>query len=102
MAQRQPAAIFGGPIDPAAVAALAERVGAALVAVTLPVAVGAFAVMALDAGSLLAAIDVAAAAMSGPLTTGWGLSWLFHVSTLATAVGCWFLGLGLLLDGLDL
>jgi len=102
MAQRQPAATYSGPLDPAAVAALAERVGLALVAVTLPVAVGAFAGMVLTAGSLPAAAGAATAAMNGPLTTGRGLSWLFYVGTLGTALGCWVLGLGLLLDGLDL
>ena len=102
MAQRQPAPTYGGPLTSAAVAALAERVGLALVAVTLPVAIGAFAGMALSAGSVPAATDAAAAAMSGRLTTGQGLSWLFHISALGTVLGCWVLGLGLLLDGLDL
>ncbi|GCF14918.1 hypothetical protein Harman_28530 [Haloarcula mannanilytica] len=102
MAQRQSNGTYDGPLDIAAVATLVERVGLALVALALPVAVGAFAGIALNAGSLLAGIDAAVAALNGPLTAGRGLSWLFHVSTLATAVGCWFLGLGLLLDGLDL
>ena len=101
MSHRQPVPTFGGPLDSAAVTALAERVGLALIAVTLPVAIGAFAGMVLTAGSLPAAIDAAAAAMSGPLTRGQGLSWLFYASTLGTALGCWVLGLGLLLDGLD-
>ncbi|WP_336337023.1 hypothetical protein [Haloarcula brevis] len=102
MAQRQPAATVGGPLDPATVARLAERAGLALVAVALPVAVGAFAGMALTAGSLPAATAAAAAAMSGPLTAGQGLSWLFYVGALGTVLGCWVLGLGLVLDGLDL
>ncbi|EMA17051.1 MULTISPECIES: hypothetical protein [Haloarcula] len=102
MAQGQPAATYSGPLDPAAVAARAERVGLVLIAVALPVAVGTFAGMVLTSGSLSAASDAATAAMSGPLTTEQGLSWLFYVSTLGTALGCWVLGLGLLLDGLDL
>ncbi|MDS0220773.1 hypothetical protein NDI54_05325 [Haloarcula sp. S1AR25-5A] len=102
MAQQQPTETYDGPLDIAAVATLAERVGLALVALALPVAVGAFAGMALDAGSLVAAGDAAAAAMSGPLTAGQGLSWLFYVSALGTVLGCWVLGLGLVLDGLDL
>ena len=102
MAQRQPAATCCGLLDPAAVATLAKRVGLALTAVALPVAIGAFTGMALAAGSLPAATDAAAAAMNGPLTAEQGLSWLFYVSTLGTALGCWVLGLGLLLDGLDL
>jgi hypothetical protein len=102
MSQRRPVASYGGPFDPAAVATLAERVGLALIAVTLPVAVGAFAGMVLAAGSLPAATEAAAAAMSGRLTAEQGLSWLFYVSALGTALGSWVLGLGLLLDGLDL
>jgi hypothetical protein len=102
MAQRRPAATYDGPLDPAAVATLAERVGLVLVALALPVAVGAFVGMALTAGSLPAATDAAAAAVSGPLTAGRGLSWLFYVGVLGTALGCWVLGLGLVLDGLDL
>lgn len=102
MSQRQPVPTYVGPLDPAAVATLAKRVGLVLVAVALPVAVGTFAGMALTAGSILAATDTATAAMSGLLTTEQGLSWLFYVSTLGTALGCWILGLGLLLDGLDL
>ena len=101
MSHRQPVPTYGGPLDTAAVAALAERVGLALITVTLPVAIGTFTGMVLTAGSLPAATDAAAAAMSGPLTTGQGLSWLFYASTLGTALGCWVLGLGLLLDGLD-
>ncbi|MFU1780424.1 hypothetical protein ACM16X_03470 [Haloarcula japonica] len=102
MAQRRPVPTYHGPLDPAAIAVLAERVGLALIAVALPVAVGAFVGLALTAGSLPAATEAAAAALSGPLTTARGLSWLFYVSTLGTALGCWILGLGLLLDGLDL
>ncbi|EMA20632.1 hypothetical protein [Haloarcula marismortui] len=102
MSQRRPVPTYVGPLDPTAVATLAKRVGLALVAATLPVAVGTFAGMVLMAGSLPAATDAAAAAMSGLLTTEQGLSWLFYVSTLGTALGCWILGLGLLLDGLDL
>ncbi|WP_058994641.1 hypothetical protein [Haloarcula sp. CBA1127] len=102
MSQLQPVPTRGRSLDPAAVAALAERVGLVLIAAALPVAVGAFAGLALTAGSLSAASDAATAAMSGPLTTEQGLSWLFYVSTLGTALGCWVLGLGLLLDGLDL
>jgi len=102
MAQRQSTSISGGPLDPAVVAALAERVGLALVAIALPVAVGAFAGMALGAESLVAAVDIAVAAMNGPLSAERGLSSVFHVSTLGTALGCWILGLGLVLDGLDL
>ncbi|WP_367176542.1 hypothetical protein [Haloarcula rubripromontorii] len=102
MAQRQPVPTYDGPLEPAAVAALAKRVGLALVAVALPVAVGAFAGTALTAGSLSAATDATAGAMSGPLTAAQGLSWLFYISALGTALGCWVLGLGLLLDGLDL
>ncbi|EMA06727.1 hypothetical protein SAMN05443574_105155 [Haloarcula vallismortis] len=102
MAQRQPVPTFDAPLDPAAVAALTKRVGLVLVAVALPAAVGAFASMALTAGSLSAATDAAAGAMSGPLTAEEGVSWLFYASVLGTALGCWVLGLGLLLDGLDL
>ncbi|EMA18882.1 hypothetical protein [Haloarcula argentinensis] len=102
MAQRQPVSTCDRPLDPAAIAALAERVGLVLIAVALPVAVGAFAGLTLTAGSLSAAIDAATATLSGPLTTEHRLSWLFYVSTLGTALGCWVLGLGLLLDGLDL
>ncbi|GGK52159.1 hypothetical protein [Haloarcula sebkhae] len=102
MAQRQLVSTCDRPFDPAAIAALAERVGLVLIAVALPVAVGAFAGLALTAGSLSAASDAATATLSGPLTTKQGLSWLFYVSTLGTALGCWVLGLGLLLDGLDL
>ncbi|WP_058990838.1 hypothetical protein [Haloarcula sp. CBA1128] len=102
MAQRQPVPTCGRSLDPAVVAALAERVGLVLIAVALPVAVGTFAGMVLTSGSLLAASDAATAAMSGPLTTEHGLSLLFYVSTLGTALGCWVLGLGLLLDGLGL
>ncbi|MFB6224052.1 MAG: hypothetical protein ABEH86_10340 [Haloarcula sp.] len=101
MSQRQLTGVRGGPLDPATVATLAERVGFALVVVALPVAIGTFASIAVEAASLLAAVDAAANAMNGPLTMGWGLSWLFHVSTLVTALGCWVLGLGLVLDGLD-
>jgi hypothetical protein len=102
MAQRQPVPTYRRPLDPAAVAALAKRVGLAVVAVALPVAVGTFVGMVLITGSLSAASDAATAAMSGPLTTEQGLSLLFYVSTLGTALGCWGLGLGLLVDGLDL
>ncbi|MDQ2073011.1 hypothetical protein RBH20_10755 [Haloarcula sp. H-GB4] len=102
MSQRQPVPTYVGPLDPAAVATLAKRVGLVLVTVALPVAVGTFAGMALTAGSIPAATDTATATISGLLTTEQGLSWLFYVSTLGTALGCWILGLGLLLDGLDL
>ncbi|KAA9398495.1 hypothetical protein Har1130_03815 [Haloarcula sp. CBA1130] len=102
MSQRQPVPTYGRSLDPATVAALAERAGLAIVTMLLPVAIGAFVGMVFIAGSLPAATDSATAAMNGGLTAGQGLSRLFYVSTLGTALGCWVLGLGLLLDGLDL
>jgi len=100
MAQRQSARRYGGPADPVTAAALAERVGLALVAVTLPVALAAFAGLAAESASLSVATTTAAAAMDGPVLTGRGLSMLFHAGALGTLLGCWVLGLGLLLDGL--
>ncbi|WP_423999676.1 hypothetical protein ACOZ4I_11590 [Haloarcula salina] len=100
MAQRQSTRRYGGPADPITLATLAERAGLALVAVTLPLALAGFAGLALQAASLSAAAASAASAMHGPLLTGRGLSVLFHAGALGTLLGCWLLGLGLLLDGL--
>ncbi|MBV0901662.1 hypothetical protein [Haloarcula salina] len=100
MAQRQSTRRYGDPTDPVTAAALAERVGLALVAVTLPLALVAFTGLAMQAASPSAALTTAAAAMQGPVLAGRGLTVLFHAGALGTLLGCWLLGLGLLLDGL--
>ncbi len=89
-----------GRLDPAFVGVVLTRLGAYILALTLPVVAGAFAGLFLTAGSPAVGVAHALAAMDGPLLGGFGLAWLFHVATLAGLCGCWVLGAGLLLSGL--
>ncbi|MBX0287411.1 hypothetical protein [Haloarcula salinisoli] len=89
-----------GRLDPAFVGLVLTRLGAGIIALTLPVATGAFAGVLLTAGSPAVGVALALQAMDGSLLGGFGLAWLFHVATLAGLCGCWVLGAGLLLSGL--
>jgi len=88
-----------GP-GPAALGRALIRLGAVVVAVTIPPVVGAGTGIAVTADTPAQAAAIMLRAMNGPLVGARGLPWLFHLATLALLCGCWLLGAGLVLDGL--
>lgn len=87
-------------VRPAALAERTARGGLVIVAVALPLALGAFAAVVLTAPSLDAGARAATAAITGPLAPGGGVAWLLHVGVLGVLAGAWLVGLGLVVSEL--
>jgi len=88
-----------GP-SPASLAAPALRLGFALTAMALPLAVGTGLAVVLSAPTLGTGLDTVITAASGPLGAPTGIGWLFHVGVLGVLAGTWLYGAGLLVSGL--
>ena len=101
MSHTSPIAYSTDRIDAAAVGTALTRLGLSVLALTVPVVAGAFAGLLATAGSPEAGMALALRALDGPLFSGVGLAWLFHVATLVGLCGCWLFGAGLLLEGLS-
>lgn len=80
---------------------LTTRVGMLITVTAAPLALLAFLVILVGAPTLGSGLEVAMAAASGPLSTGGGIEWLFHVGVLGVLAGSWILGVGLILSGLS-
>jgi len=100
MAHSDSTARSTGRLDPAVVGGVLARLGVVVLALAVPVAAAALAGLLATTDPPAAGVAVALGAMDGPLLGGTGLPWLFHVAALAGLCGCWFLGAGLLLEGL--
>lgn len=100
MAQRQPTHGQPRPASPAHVGAVAQRAGRWVVVATLPLVVGTFAGLLTGAGTPLAGLELATAAMNASPTLATTLPALFQLGTLGLLAGCWAVGFGLLVDGL--
>jgi len=92
---------LGAPPGRADLSTLLTWLGLVVVTLTGPLLAGTAAGLVTAAGSPAAALQVAGRAVAGPLLAGAGLPWAFHVAVLVFACGCWVLGAGLVLDGLD-
>lgn len=79
---------------------LAVRVGVALTALALPLAVAASLVVVVSAPSLTAGVDQLFAATTGPVGAPRGVGWLAHVGVLGLLAGAWLAGGGLLVSEL--
>lgn len=99
MSQRRPSHHYD-PVDPVAAGRVATRVGAALVAVSVPLLAWAAAGLLADVSTLSAGLATLAAASNGPLFAGSGTPAVFRIGLYGLLSGCWSLGAGLVVDGL--
>lgn len=79
---------------------LLTRAGTVLALTAAPLAFVTFILVLANAPTITAGIDSAATAANGPIATGGGVDWLFHVGVLGVLAGCWLLGAGLVCSGL--
>lgn len=103
MSRNRPEFVSGVATDqvpPATVGRLATRAGTILTLTAAPLAVVTFFSILLDASTVGAGVDAAAAATSGPLAVSGGMGWALHIAVLGLLAGSWILGAGLVLSGL--
>jgi hypothetical protein len=71
-----------------------------IVTLAIPLTVGGFGLLIVQAPSVGTGVQRALAATTGPLSAGGGLGWVLHVGVFGLLVGGWILGLALVLEEL--